>query len=301
MVVTKIITTQKEFGVEGEGYNPTGKFLDEQGKETRPDNELTLLLKAGALCNESVLNFNSEKKVWEIVGDITEGAIVVCAEKAGLDHKELRASHARVFEIPFSSEFKFMVTANKIPGSDSVLVCMKGAPEIVLSFCGLADERKNYYQSAVDKLASSALRSIGVAVKEMELTKLDELKRNNKNLAIYSDLNFCGIVAQKDPLRPEVKEAVQTAKAAGVTTIMITGDHKLTATAIAIELGLISDGSLVLSGEDLLKLSQAELENKVGKIKVFARVSPEQKLKIVKAFKKQNAVVAVTGDGVNDA
>ena len=297
MVVKNIFTSkQKEYFIAGEGYKPEGDFSDTSGTKLDPatNEDLMDVLQASLLCNDSVLNFNEEKNGWEVVGDITEGALIVVAEKGGLNHKEMLTENKRVFEVPFSSDNKFMVTAHEVGKSGTVIVTMKGAPEVVLGFSSNSQQEKDVFLAKTTEYSSQALRNIGFAVKI--LTKAGFDKKD-----IYSNLKFIGIVAQKDPLRVEAHAAVQTAKAAGIVTVMVTGDHKLTASAIARELGILENDSQAITGEELQKIPPAEFDEVVFSKRVFARVSPEQKLKLVEAFRRMKQIVAVTGDGVNDA
>ncbi len=309
MVVTNIfLPASDEYKVEGEGYTPKGSFLNKSDIKIEPleHKDLCDLLRFGALCNDATLSENTQKGKWEIVGDITEGALLVAAQKADLFYKDLREKNKRIYEVPFSSDTKIMVTVHDI-GESKALVIMKGAPEVVVTKCSLSESEQSKLIKNVDFFASEGLRSLGFASKEIlkskveDLLKADDSNRATLENALFLDLVFAGIMCQKDPLRLEVKDAVAQAQKAGITTVMVTGDHKLTAVSIAKELGIAKSEEDALTGEQLAELSQEEFERIVITKRVFARVSPEQKLKLVKAFKKARNIVAVTGDGVNDA
>lgn len=302
MVVTKIIVEGKKYSVDGEGYKPEGNFYDVAGAKVDAKNLLPVsnLLKIATLCNDAVLNFNKDKNNFEIVGDITEGALVVAGEKIGFEHNKLRAENKRVYEIPFSSETKTMATVHEI-NVEKLLVCVKGAPEMIVRYCNNSIEEKHKILKETDELSAKALRSLGFASKEINKKEFEKASDEEKKKTMLSGLHFAGIASQMDPLRPEIRDAVLEAKEAGITTVMVTGDHKLTAVSIAKELRMIKNEDEAITGEELSRLNEAELLEVIKKIKVFARVSPEEKLKLVKAFKKQGAMVAVTGDGVNDA
>ena len=303
MTVRKIYVNDKLVDVTGSGYKPKGEFMLDG--ETLPgiDEELKLLLLASALCNDAKLIKKSDR--WTIKGDPTEGALIVVAAKAGITEDELK-KYPRVNEIPFSSERKRMTTLHNT--SDSrILAFMKGAPEVVLNLCDkiringriliLEEEMKRKILAINNELASNGLRNLAIAYREVEEGEV------NKSLDEKFEKGFIllGLVGMMDPPRPEVKDAINLCKQAGIKTVMITGDHKLTAIAIAKELGMFKDGDLALTGVELEKISEEELEKIVEDVVVYARVSPEHKMKIVKALKRRGHVVAMTGDGVNDA
>ncbi|MEK7595619.1 MAG: cation-translocating P-type ATPase [Patescibacteria group bacterium] len=297
MMVTKILSGNTEFSVDGEGYAPKGSFYDSSLTKVNATEfiGLTKLLAHASLCNNAVLKQNEGGK-WEIIGDITEGALLVCAEKAGIRAKELMAQKKRVFEIPFSSEDKFMMTAHE--NGDGIELVVKGAPEVVLSFCSMEQDKKQKIEEKIKDFAGSGLRNLGVTFKEVARKDFDNT--DNKR-TLLTGMIFEGLIAQKDPLRLEVKDAVKEAQAAGVTTIMVTGDHKLMAVSIAKELGMISSEDEAISGEEMVGMKEAQIDQLIKAKRVYARVSPEQKLILVKAYKRAGYIVTVTGDGVNDA
>lgn len=257
--------------------------------EELPD-ESILLLKLSVLCNDGRV----EETGGEIkhIGDPTETALVAGAMKYGIDKSVLEANHPRMAELPFDSDRKLMTTVNFF--DEKYVVTVKGAPDILLSRCTSGNIEAA--RAANSALGEQALRVLAVAYKE-----LDSIPANPTFESLESDLKFVGLVGMIDPPRPEVIDAVETCKRAGIRTVMITGDHIATASAIARELGILSEGDVALSGAELAKLSDEELERDIRKYSVYARVSPEDKIRIVKAWQKAGDVVAMTGDGVNDA
>ncbi|MFH1053286.1 MAG: calcium-translocating P-type ATPase, SERCA-type [Candidatus Woesearchaeota archaeon] len=287
MTVKKIFVDDRIIDVSGKGYKGIGDFLSE-GKKINPKNSKSLitLLQIGSLSNDSSIDKEN------VIGDPTEGALVVSAQKAGINQTSLKRSYPRIAEIPFSSERKMMSTVHKIGGRK--VIYSKGAPDIILSKCTkillngkeseLSSQMKKKVLTSNEGFADSALRVIGFAYK-----KLDHSINEN-------GMVFVGLQAMIDPPRKEAIEAVGICKTAGIRTIMITGDHKNTAIAVARELGI--EGKAI-DGIELGKIKN--LAKEVEKISIFARVNPEHKLRIVDALKKNGHVVAMTGDGVNDA
>jgi len=260
---------------------------------------LELAIKACVLCNDAVVV--AEKGRREVRGDPTEGALLMFAEDLGYDVNIIRNTNPRVDEIPFTSERKMMTTVNK--SSDGKLTAyMKGAVEAVLQHCTkyiqngeirqLTVDDRNKIIRAGDDMASKGLRSLALAYRELNRLQKEDLEQ---------DFTFIGIVGMMDALRPDAVEAVKKAHMAGIKTVMVTGDHKLTALTIAKEAGIYREGDLILTGEDLDRMTDEELEQVVEKVVVYARISPMHKLRIVEAWKKKGYVVAMTGDGVNDA
>jgi len=305
MTVKKIFVDDKIVEVSGVGYEPKGEFYIE-GKKVEPSKIETLhmLLKASALCNDAKLFYEGGR--WCISGDTTEGALLVAARKAGIGEEEL-SRYPRVNEIPFTSERKRMTTVHRMPDSDKMLAAMKGAPEVVLERCRwimkdgkrakLTEEEKRKILEVNEKMASEALRNLAVAYKEVKGVpeKIDEVE-------FEKDFIFLGVEGMIDPPREEVKDAIRLCREAGIKVVMITGDHKLTAVAVARELELLGDGEdLVLTGAELESMPEERFNEIVENVKVYARVSPEHKTKIVKALKSKGYVVAMTGDGINDA
>jgi len=303
MTVRKIYAGDKMISVTGVGYEPKGGFHAEEDGNIRPGEYFSLLMEGSLLCNDAELIVEEDK--WHIRGDPTEGALVVAAAKAGFQQNEVKMQYPRVGELPFSSERKRMTTVHLTPRGDQI-VYMKGAPETILQRCAhvhelekverLTEKRKKEILRINEEMAGEALRVLGVAYKKIpaSITNFDEE-------ALEKDLIFLGLMGMMDPPREEAKKAVEVCKQIKIKPIMITGDHKLTAMAVAEEMGIYQEGDIVLIGEDLEKMSDEEFEDIVEKVTVYARVSPIHKLKIVEAWKKKGQVVAMTGDGVNDA
>jgi Ca2+-transporting ATPase len=306
MTIRRIYTGGDVIEVTGVGYVPEGIFKSgKSGSNTvdiKSHQTLKLLLQAGLLCNDSILEEKEGK--WFIKGDPTEGAFVVAAAKSGIHQAETRLENERLEEIPFSSERKRMTTVHQMQDGKRIAF-MKGAPEIVLERCtSIADKDGGKPLTEQDRIkvlhtneemAQGALRVLGIAYREVSeaLVCTEE--------GIECNMTFIGLVGMMDPPREEAIEATKVCKQVHIKPIMITGDHKLTAIAIAKEIGFYSEGDMVLTGEELEKMSNEEFEKIVDRVTVYARVSPMDKLKIVKAWKKRGEVVAMTGDGVNDA
>lgn len=302
MTVRKIFTSGKEIEVTGVGYVPEGELRGPDIANPTQLQSLQLLLKGGLLCNDALLEDREGK--WTIKGDPTEGALVVAAVKSGMHATEMRLENPRIEEIPFSSERKRMTTFHEMAdGKKTAFV--KGAPEIVLQRCSymmeeggirdLSETAKAQILKQNEEMAQAALRVLGFAYRECP----DPVEWTEEHLE--RDLVFLGLTGMMDPPREEAIEATKVCKQVGIRPIMITGDHKLTAVAIAKEIGIYKEGDRVLTGEELEKIPDVEFEKIVNQVTVYARVSPMDKLKIVKAWKQKGEVVAMTGDGVNDA
>ena len=303
MTVRQMYVDGKFLEVTGVGYAPKGEYkLDE--KVVKPEGDAELLIRIGSVCNNAQLR----KKIddgWEIFGDPTEGALIVAAEKAGFAKAALDAEFPRVREVPFTSERKRMTTLHKTPQGD-VVAYVKGAPETILERCShileggkevkLTQAKADKVLEANAQLATNALRVLAMAYK-----RLTSAAEQLEDEALERDLVFAGLEGMIDPPREEAINANKVCMKAGIRTVMITGDHKLTAVAIAREVGIFREGDRVLTGAELDELGDVEFESQVDKISVYARVSPEHKLKIVNAWKKRGDIVAMTGDGVNDA
>jgi len=300
MTVRRIYVDGKLIDVIGVGYEPKGEF-HVGGQVINPVDNAALqkLLQIGSLCNDTTLS--SINGVWSVKGDPTEGALVVTAAKAGLSQDELQIQFPRISEIPFSSETKRMTTTHQIGHEKTAY--SKGAPEVILGSCNrifrsgvesaLTDEDRKTIMATAHQMAEDALRVLGMAYKHLD-------KSSVASGEIENDMTFVGLTGMIDPPREEVKDAVKICDQAGIKSVMITGDHKLTAVAIAKELGILK-GGLALSGAEVDKLSNEQFEDLIEKIEVYARVSPAHKLRVVEALTKKGHVVAMTGDGVNDA
>jgi len=303
MTVQAIFVPHVSYQVTGIGYAPAGDFLLDETKINPSDHpDLKNVLTYGALCNGAQLIQKEEK--YQIVGDPTEGAILTAAAKMQLEKNRLENDFPFIAEIPFDSERKKMTIIRR--HNNRLMAFVKGAPDVLLNDCisleknntpePLTEENKKKILDANHALSNQAMRVLAVAYRF-----LDENQEDYEADVIEEKLTFVGLIAMIDPPRLEVKEAMKKCMTAGIRTVMITGDHKNTAVAIAKELGFYHKDSLALTGEELDQLTDDELLAKVEHIPVYARVAPEHKLRIVKAWRKRGHVVAMTGDGVNDA
>ncbi len=318
MTVVKVAAAGREYEVTGRGYSPQGKFIH-AGQEIDVDEEPVLrqALWAGELCNDAFLEHEvGNADGYHMIGDPTEGAMVVAATKAGYWSEALSERFPRVSEIPFDSERKRMATIHKwdadapdnpfpVNGHD-YLALVKGAPDILLERCShvqtvegvkpLTDATREAILETNADMASQALRVLGVAYRPLDTVPdeptPEEVERN---------LIFVGLQGMIDPARPEVFAAVSKARGAGLRTIMVTGDYAATAKAIAEEIGILRPGGDVISGKELEKMSDEELQEAIEHVDVFARVAPHHKVRIVEALRNRGHVAAMTGDGVNDA
>ena len=303
MTVRRLYNGGRIIDVSGVGYEPKGEFREgNSSANAKNDEDLSLLLTIGALCNNATLE--NEKDTWRIMGDPTEGALIVSAAKAGLQRTELEKKYPRVGEVPFTSERKRMTTVHQAHEGE-LLSFMKGAPEVVLERSShilengeekeLTEAKRKEILEINEKLAGDALRVLGMAYGKLpsSLKEFDE--------TIENSLVFVGLEGMIDPPRDEAVEANKQCEQAGIKTVMITGDHKLTATAVAKEIGVMKENSLVLTCAELDGMGDEKFEKIVENVAVYARVSPEHKLRIVRALKKKGHIVAMTGDGVNDA
>ena len=297
MTVRKLHFGGRTVEVGGAGYASEGSI----GGPT-DDPGLQLLLNAGVLASDAVIGQDGAR--WFVKGDPTEGALVVVAAKGGLKTEQTRKCAPRVEEFPFSSERKRMTTIHAMPDG-RLIAFMKGAPEVVLERCAcvqsgaatapLTAVERSKLLAVNESMAQDALRVLGIAYKE--LAKQERYSDEE----VEKDLVFLGYAGMMDPPREEAVEAVKVCRQISIRLVMITGDHKLTAVAVAREIGIFRDGDTVLTGEELAKMDEAALAAIVEKVTVYARVSPMDKLKIVRAWKAKGHVVAMTGDGVNDA
>jgi P-type Ca2+ transporter type 2C len=305
MTVRSIHVNEKTVKVTGIGYAPEGEFQIAD-KQIVPDENIKELLKISVLCNDSGLEQDAETKKWIVKGDPTEGALVVAAQKAGISKDDMDDIQPRINEVPFTSERKRMTTIHTKDGKK--IAYMKGAPEMVIERCSkillngkaqtFTKENQAKHFKITEELAQQALRNLAFAYKEL-LADFD-----NPTEEMEADFVFVGIISMIDPPRPEVRDAIAVCKQAGIRVVMITGDHKLTATAVGKELNLLEEKDVetsVLTGAELEHMSDEDLAAVVEKTVIYARVAPEHKVRIVKAWKDKNQIVAMTGDGVNDA
>jgi len=300
MTVRRVCVGEDTYEVTGAGYEPRGEIL----KDGTPilNDDLALIVRVAVLCNDAYLNTGSATK---IVGDPTEVALLVVAAKAGERAEKLRSAHPRIYEVPFTSERKRMTTVHKTSDGE-LLYCMKGALEAVLPRCQavyfeggsvpLDEVAMRHIHNVGEQMAKDALRVLAFAYKTTP-EGLQALEESGSERGFV----FLGLVGMMDPPREEVRDAVQKCYDAGIKVVMITGDHKGTAQAVAEELGLLSSGGRILTGTELDSLGPQEFDQVVEDVVVYARVSPEHKLRIVRALKERGHIVAMTGDGVNDA
>lgn len=295
MQVGSIITANDEFVTKDKmHYVHSGKLQDQD-----------LLMKISILCNDAAIeNPDDQLEKWRIIGDPTETALVMGATAAGIPYNEIHASQQRLSEIPFDSEIKYMACLNRYSKKENVIY-IKGAPEKVLEMCTrvrtkgkkniFSEKQKKLFLKRIDSLTNQGLRVLAFSYKRVGENH-KQLEESNLNSMI-----FAGLIALKDPLRKEAKETFYLAKKAGIQLVIVTGDHKLTAKAIVSELGISVPEKSVITGEELDKISDSRLNKIIRKIQIFARVEPRHKMRIINAWQKLNAVVAMTGDGVNDA
>jgi P-type Ca2+ transporter type 2C len=329
MTVTRLWADGQFVDVTGTGYAPEGDFqIDTKNVDINDYPAVQTVLWLGLLNNDSFIETTGEddsQRTYRIVGDPTEGALLVAATKAGVTHLEIKEAYPRENEVPFDSERKRMVTIHDVavPRAQDLspfttndklkdwdVIAVKGAPDVVLDLCTqyqdrndepqpLTDEIRRRILAANDEMTRDALRVLGLAYRVER-----DVPDNPENFTaeeLEKDLVFVGLAGMIDPARPEVRPALEHARAAGIRTIMITGDYPNTARAIAEAIGMLRQGRKVLTGAQLDSLSDEELKNVIEETAVFARVSPEHKMRIVDALQANNEVVAMTGDGVNDA
>jgi len=308
MTVRVIATASGRTDLTGIGYEPVGEARRDGRSLDDPaaQEEVRRTLTAAALANNAALQ--QQERGWSVVGDPTEGALIVAAHKVGLTEEGLGGRFARVGEIPFSSERKLMTTAHlDAQAEDAGYVVSKGAPDVLLARCTqewvgghtrtLTDERRREILRTVEALAGEALRTLGIAFRPTEPASFAEGLSDDQE----EELVWLGIVGMIDPPRPEALDAVRLASLAGIRPIMITGDHPATAAAIAVEIGIAPPGARAVTGPELSRIDDDRLREVVREVSVYARVAPDHKLRIVQALKANGRIVAMTGDGVNDA
>jgi calcium-translocating P-type ATPase len=300
MMVVSSVTAESAYTVTGDGYSPEGQVLND-GKPAGEDSVLKLMGRVSMLCNDAEIR--QEEGVWKVEGDPTEGALYPFANKLGLERKREHEAYARIDAIPFESEHKFMATLHKDAGGKEFIL-VKGAPEVILKHCDRQATKdgqavpinRDHFIKASDMLAAQGERVLGLAWLESPAVKQGSLGPADlpKNLVLL------GLIGLLDPPRKEAIEAVKECHAGGIRVTMITGDHRITAAAIAKMLG-IGDGKTAITGAEIEEMNTAALQESVQGVDVFARASPEHKLRLVKAIQANKQIVAMTGDGVNDA
>ena len=307
MTARQLVTSADRFQISGEGYATAGVFCADGAQRTAADDPLLGdVLRAAVACNDAELGQQNGHPT--VVGDPTEGALLVVAAKGGMTRQGIEAAMPRLGTLPFDSERKRMTVVRQRQGRPWAFV--KGAPEVIIERCSrlrtrtgvetLTDSDRARMLQASVLMANDALRVLALA--ERPLDQLPSTAHEPLYAdGIERDLILLGLVGLQDPPRPEALDAVRRCKRAGIRTVMITGDHPDTARAIARELGILEHGSAVVVGPELDRMREQELVQRVQHITVYARVMAEHKLRIVRAWKAQGAVVAMTGDGINDA
>jgi calcium-translocating P-type ATPase len=300
MMVVSAITAESAYQITGEGYASEGE-VKQNGQPAGKDSVLQLLGRVSVLCNDAELR--REEGVWKVEGDPTEGALYPFAGKVGLQRPAEQATYPRIDAIPFESEHKFMATLHTAAGGGKVLF-VKGAPEVILEHCDRQQTRdgknapinRDHFLKASDKLAGQGERVLALAWLEKPAVPAGNLGPGD----LPRNLVLLGLVGLLDPPRKEAIEAVQECHDGGIRVTMITGDHRITAAAIAKMLG-IGDGKTAVTGTEIQEMDTATLQERCRDVDVFARASPEHKLRLVKAMQASKQIVAMTGDGVNDA
>ncbi|ATB32709.1 cation-translocating P-type ATPase [Melittangium boletus] len=295
MTVKALWTSEGRYTLTGVGYAPQGELRrDDQPLEGPPTDDVCELLRAGALCNDAALQQRDGR--WELTGDPTEGALLVAARKAGVNEEEKRSRHSRLDAIPFESENQFMATLHE-NGGDGRRILVKGAPEVVLRRCDLGDGLSpEAVLAEVEHMAARGMRVLAMAARNVPASH-DGLRLED----VSGGLRLLGLEGMIDPPREEAIAAVKACHDAGITVKMITGDHLATAEAIGMQLGLQKPDTRGITGSQLAAMDDARLEEAAVRTNVFARVAPEHKLRLVRALQGKQHVVAMTGDGVNDA
>jgi Ca2+-transporting ATPase len=313
MMAVRLYVANLRLDISGEGYQPRGRFDHyDEVYDPRDSAETMALLTGSLLCSDAVLepleSGNGGRK-YRMVGDPTEGAMVVAAAKAGLWREEMEKQFPRIAEVPFDSDRKRMSTIHDKglgKSGPEYVAYVKGAPDVMLFLCSsileegkdvpLNEARRQHVENTIRELGREGLRVLAVAHRTM-----DSLPQEVTAETIEKDLTMIGLVAMSDPARPEVKPAIERARHAGIRTMMITGDYPDTARAIAQEIGLLRPGGQLITGSELERMSDDDLLERIANVDVFARVSPQHKVRIVEALMAHGEVAAMTGDGVNDA
>jgi len=317
MTVRRVYAAGKLYQVTGSGYDPVGELYEEDGKTEvglELPEPLHHLVATAALCNNAELERDLETGRWTVRGDPTEGALLTLAEKAGFAPDSFTDSNIFIAELPFDSDRKRMTIITRDERGKEV-AHVKGSVDVLLPLCDnlecvdgvrvLDDDDRREILEQADAMAGDALRVLALCRRETGNAKgaVQEARKSGAEAAdqLERELTFLGLVGMLDPPRDGVREAVATCATAGIRAVMITGDHKLTATSIAREIDLWEEGDEAVTGSELAKMSDKELDDRIMHLRVFARATAEQKLRIVRTFKKRGHIVAMTGDGVNDA
>ncbi len=302
LTIQKVFTDGKMFEIAGVGYEPKGDIYFEKQLISAPDfPELILAGKAASFCANARVLYSEETKTYRVAGDPTEAAILVFSQKLGFQKEIIDKQHPLLQEIPFDYKTKYHATVRKVDGKRFLTVV--GAPESIFPLCKLLKQKKEELESVFHKMSKEGLRVLAFAFNRKSPEWLSRWagSRVAGEIGKMSNLVFGGFYGMKDSLRPEVREAMERARKAGLKVVMITGDHKLTAQTIAQEAGIYSEEDEILTGQDIETLSNEELAQKLERTTVFSRVTPEHKLRIIQAYQRRGEIIAMTGDGVNDA
>ncbi len=302
LIVEKVYTNFTQFQVSGSGYELDGEVsLNGEAVSIDQHPEIKALAQIGGFCSNARLSFDEEKQTWKVAGDPTEAAMEVLAEKIGFSKYDLHEKYPQIDEIPFDSQLKYHAVIHNV--NNSQFLAVAGAPEVILDLCSqvsendklrpITEEDKQKITEEFSEMSSQALRVIALAKKQTVIDKL--------GVEDISELTFVGLLGMKDDIRQEVAAAMIDARDAGIKVVMITGDHKITAEAIAKEAGIFHEGDEILTDDQIESLTDEQLAEKLNKVSVFARITPEHKFRIVSAYKLRGEIVAMTGDGVNDA
>ncbi|MEX0668420.1 MAG: HAD-IC family P-type ATPase [Candidatus Saccharimonadales bacterium] len=302
LIVEYVYTNSTMFSVTGSGYEIDGDILlDDEAIDIDEHPEIKTLAQIGGFCSNARLSFDEESEIWKVAGDPTEAAMEVLAEKIGFSKYDLHEKYPQTDEIPFDAKLKYHAVVHEV--NNTQFLAVAGAPEVILAKCSRISEGGNLRditdqdrQEITEQFSSMSKRALRVIALAKKQTVIDELNTDS-----IDQLTFVGLLGMKDDIRQEVATAMVDAKDAGIRVVMITGDHRITAEAIAKEVGIFRDGDTVLTDEDIEDLSDEGLAERLDKVTVFARITPEHKFRIVSAYKLRGEIVAMTGDGVNDA
>lgn len=299
MIIQRVFVNNTFYDIDGVGYEPKGEIkINEEVIDPVDEPNLIFLAKMASFCAEARVVFSEEEKLWQISGDPTEAAILVFSQKIGFHKDELIRNNPKIEESPFNYEKKYRSSIYKI--EDKNILTVTGAPEVILSLCTKVWKNNREYVISLkekEELEKTFYEMLKSGLRVIALAK----KNNPSSSEDVNELSFIGFLGMKDALRLEVIESIKKAEEAGIKIIMITGDHKMTAKSIALEAGIYKKGDTILTGKDLDDLEDKEILKNINNVSIFARVNPEHKLRIVNLFKSQGKIIAMTGDGVNDA
>ncbi len=302
LMVQKVYTDGKIFDVDGTGYEPKGKIKFE-GKKIDPmlHPEVLLLGKISAFCANARVMFSKESKQWRVAGDPTEAAMLVFSEKVGFNKNNLEGESPEILEIPFDYKTKYHATLHKV--DNKRILAVAGAPEVIISLSKKIKKGENI--SLINETERQDLESVFIKMSEdgMRVVALavGYNAKENVNAEKLGEITFIGFLGMRDTLRKEITNSIKKAEMAGIKVVMITGDHKVTARAIARDAGIYKDGDKVFIGTEIDNMTDKELASSITGASVFARVTPEHKIRIIRSYKSNGEIIAMTGDGVNDA